>query len=240
MSTAEFGYRVSYPFRLASALGFALSLTLAVFGTTGAKARPQDPQLQVIDARGTSPVVTDPKSVAILAGTTAQSIQDTASLQDIAIDPATASAGASDADIAMSPAASLAELVEAVPVPATLPQDIECMAGAVYFEARSESLAGQLAVGRVIVARTASGRFPGSYCGVVMQHAQFSFIHGGTMPTINRSSHTWQNAVRIALIAHRGAWKSPAEGALFFHTARIHAVSGKTRIAQIDNHVFYR
>jgi N-acetylmuramoyl-L-alanine amidase len=240
MSTAEFGYRVSYPFRLASALGFALSLTLAVFGTTGAKARPQDPQLQVIDARGTSPVVTDPKSVAILAGTTAQSIQDTASLQDIAIDPATASAGASDADIARSPAASLAELVEAVPVPATLPQDIECMAGAVYFEARSESLAGQLAVGRVIVARTASGRFPGSYCGVVMQHAQFSFIHGGTMPTINRSSHTWQNAVRIALIAHRGAWKSPAEGALFFHAARIHAVSGKTRIAQIDNHVFYR
>ena len=240
MSTAEFGYRVSYPFRLASALGFALSLTLAVFGTTGAKARPQDPQLQVIDARGASPVVTDPKSVAILAGTTAQSIQDTASLQDIAIDPATASAGASDADIAMSPAASLAELVEAVPVPATLPQDIECMAGAVYFEARSESLAGQLAVGRVIVARTASGRFPGSYCGVVMQHAQFSFIHGGTMPTINRSSHTWQNAVRIALIAHRGAWKSPAEGALFFHAARIHAVSGKTRIAQIDNHVFYR
>lgn len=231
---------MSYPFRLASALGFALSLTLAVFGTTGAKARPQDPQLQVIDARGTSPVVTDPKSVAILAGTTAQSIQDTASLQDIAIDPATASAGASDADIAMSPAASLAELVEAVPVPATLPQDIECMAGAVYFEARSESLAGQLAVGRVIVARTASGRFPGSYCGVVMQHAQFSFIHGGTMPTINRSSHTWQNAVRIALIAHRGAWKSPAEGALFFHAARIHAVSGKTRIAQIDNHVFYR
>ncbi len=114
------------------------------------------------------------------------------------------------------------------------------MAGAVYFEARSESLAGQLAVGRVIVARTASGRFPGSYCGVVMQHAQFSFVHGGTMPTINRSSHTWQNAVRIALIAHRGAWKSPAEGALFFHAARVHAVSGKTRIAQIDNHVFYR
>lgn len=240
MSTAKFGYRVSYPFRLASALGFALSLTLAVFGTTGAKARPQDLQLQVIEGQGASPVVTDPKIVAILATSTAHSLQDTASLEDTAIDPATASDGASDADIAMSPAASLAELVELVPVPATLPQDIECMAGAVYFEARSESLAGQLAVGRVIVARTASGRFPGSYCGVVMQHAQFSFIHSGTMPTINRSSHTWQNAVRIALIAHRGAWKSPAEGALFFHAARIHAVSGRTRIAQIDNHVFYR
>ena len=192
MSTAQFGYRVSYPFRLASALGFALSLTLAVFGTTGAKARPQDPQLQVPDAQGASqsvgyaqgaaPVVTDPKSAAIPVDTTAQPLPDTA------IDPATVSAGATDADIAMSPAASLAELVDAVPIPATLPQDIECMAGAVYFEARSESLAGQLAVGRVIVARTASGRFPGSYCGVVMQHAQFSFVHGGTMPTIKCSS----------------------------------------------------
>jgi spore germination cell wall hydrolase CwlJ-like protein len=232
MFTAQFGYRVSYPFRLVSALGLALSLSLAAFGTTGAKARPQDPQLQVPDSKYNdvqmpSPVVTDPKTTP--TPTTPASIE-----------PAVESTGASDADIAMSPAASLAALVDAVPVPATLPQDIECMAGAVYFEARSESLAGQLAVGRVIVARTASGRFPGSYCGVVMQHSQFSFIHGGAMPAINRSSHTWQNAVRIALIADRGAWKSPAEGALFFHAARIGNVSGKTRIAQIDNHVFYR
>lgn len=227
---------MSYPFRLASALGFALSLTLAVFGTTGAKARPQDPQLQVNDAPlptsvlPSSPMsgVIDPKDAVPPTTTVAT------------IDPATAPSDASDADTAMSPAASLAELVAAVPVPETLPQDIECMAGAVYFEARSESLAGQLAVGRVIVARSASGRFPDSYCGVVMQHAQFSFIHGGAMPTINRSSHNWQNAVRIALIAHRGAWKSPVEGALFFHAARVHADAGKTRIAQIDNHVFYR
>ncbi|WP_428332772.1 cell wall hydrolase [Novosphingobium sp.] len=219
---------MSYPFRLASALGFALSLSLAVFGTSGAKARPQDPQLQVIDAPYASPVSIDPK-IAVTPATT-----------PVTIDPATSSPEAKDADIAMSPAVSLAELVNAVPVPETLPQDIECMAGAVYFEARSESLAGQLAVGRVIVARTASGRFPESYCGVVMQHAQFSFIHGCAMPVINRTSHNWLNAVRIALIAHRGTWKSPAEGALFFHAARIHADSGKTRIAQIDNHVFYR
>jgi spore germination cell wall hydrolase CwlJ-like protein len=221
---------VSYQFRLASAFGIALTLTFAVLGTTGAKARPQDPQMRVIDAQDASPVISDPHRVAMPADITAQP------LPDAAIDPATAS----EDDISMSPAASLAELVESIPVPASLPHDIECMAGAVYFEARSESLAGQLAVGRVIVARTESGRFPGSYCGVVLQHAQFSFVRGGNLPAIDRSSHTWQNAVRIALIAHRGAWKSPAEGALFFHAARVGPVSGKTRVARIDNHVFYR
>lgn len=145
-----------------------------------------------------------------------------------------------EADGAMPSASSLADLVAAVPVPTAISRDLECLAGAIYFEAKSESLAGQLAVGRVVVARTASGRFPASYCGVVMQHAQFSFVHGGVMPSIDRAGRAWQNALRIALIADRGAWKSPAEGALFFHAARIGAVAGKTRVARIDNHVFYR
>ena len=221
---------MSYQFRLASALGIALTLTFAVLGTTGAKARPQDPQMRVIDAQDASPVISDSKSVAMPADITAQP------LHDAAIDPATAS----EDDIAMSPAASLAELVDATPIPASLSHDIECMAGAVYFEAKGEGLAGQLAVGRVIVARTESGRFPASYCGVVLQHSQFSFVHGGNLPAIDRSSRTWQKAVRIALIAHHGAWKSPAEGALFFHAARVGPVAGKTRVARIDNHIFYR
>jgi N-acetylmuramoyl-L-alanine amidase len=221
---------VSYQFRLASVFGIALTLTFAVLGTTGAKARPQDPQMRVIDAQDASPVISDSKSVAMPVDITAQP------LHDAAIDPATAS----EDDIAMSPAASLAELVDATPIPASLSHDIECMAGAVYFEAKGEGLAGQLAVGRVIVARTESGRFPASYCGVVLQHSQFSFVHRCNLPAIDRSSRTWQKAVRIALIAHRGAWKSPAEGALFFHAKRVGPVAGKTRVAQIDNHVFYR
>jgi spore germination cell wall hydrolase CwlJ-like protein len=157
-------------------------------------------------------------------------------LHDAAIDPALAT----EADLMHINAASLPELVDLVAVPVAVPSEIECLAGAVYFEARSESLDGQLAVGRVIVARTQSGRFPASYCGVVYQPSQFSFIHRGTMPAINRSSRTWRNAVKIALIAHHAAWKSPAEGALFFRAARVGAVAGKTRIARIDNQVFYR
>lgn len=201
-------------------------MTLAVFGTSGAKARPQDPQLQVAEAQNPASPVASPA----LTDIPVQPLHDAVS------DPAVAT----EADITGFPAATLPELVDRVSLPTSLSPDIECLAGAVYFEAKSESLDGQLAVGRVIVARTESGRFPTSYCGVVMQHAQFSFIHGGTMPAIDHSSRTWRQAVKIALIAHHGAWKSPAEGALFFHAARVGPVSGKTRVARIDNHVFYR
>ncbi|MGV3511106.1 MAG: cell wall hydrolase [Novosphingobium sp.] len=143
-----------------------------------------------------------------------------------------------EADAAV--AASLAELVEETQVPSALSNELECLAGAVYFEAKSETLAGQLAVGRVIVARANSGRFPSSYCGVVYQPSQFSFVRGHGMPAINRDSRAWQTAVRIARIADEGLWKSPVEGAMFFHAAHVSPRWGKTRMARVDSHIFYR
>lgn len=137
-------------------------------------------------------------------------------------------------------ATSLADLVENTPAPEALSNELECLAGAIFFEAKGESLAGQLAVGRVVIARSQSGRFPASYCGVVYQPSQFSFIRGRSMPSINRSSRNWQNAVRIAVIADRGSWKSPVEGAMFFHAAHVSPRWGKARMAKIDGHIFYR
>lgn len=118
--------------------------------------------------------------------------------------------------------------------------ELKCLAGAIYFEARSESLEGQLAVGRVIVARAHSGRFPTSYCGVVYQPSQFSFVHRAAMPSVDTQSHFWLKAMALARIADAGSWQSPAEGALFFHVARVGNSAGMTRVAQIDHHVFYR
>lgn len=137
-------------------------------------------------------------------------------------------------------ASSLADLVENTQAPATLSDELECLAGAIFFEAKGESLAGQLAVGRVIIARSQSGRFPASYCGVVYQPSQFSFIRGRSMPAINRSGRQWQNALRVAVIADQGTWKSPVEGAMFFHAAHVSPRWGKARMAKIDGHIFYR
>ncbi|MDP3675195.1 MAG: cell wall hydrolase [Novosphingobium sp.] len=137
-------------------------------------------------------------------------------------------------------AGSLAQLVAATPTPTDLSNELACLAGAVYFEAKGETLAGQLAVGRVIVARAKSGRFPASYCGVVYQRSQFSFVRGQSMPAINKSGRAWTEAARIARIAHEGSWKSPVEGALFFHAKHVSPGWRLTRLARIDNHVFYR
>ncbi len=137
-------------------------------------------------------------------------------------------------------APTLASLVSAQPQPADLPRELNCLAGAIYFEAKSESLSGQLAVGRVVVARSKSGRFPNSYCGVVFQPSQFSFVRGGTMPGIARASRQWRNAVAIAQIAHEGSWRSPVEGALFFHASHVSPAWRLTRIARVESHVFYR
>lgn len=137
-------------------------------------------------------------------------------------------------------AASLSQLVAETPTPSDLSNELACLAGAIYFEAKGETLAGQLAVGRVIVARAKSGRFPASYCGVVYQRSQFSFVQGRGMPAINKAGRAWTEAARIARIAHEGSWKSPVEGALFFHAARVSPNWRLTRLARIDNHVFYR
>jgi len=121
-----------------------------------------------------------------------------------------------------------------------LTPELECLAGAIYFEAKSESLEGQLAVGRVVINRARSGRFPASYCGVVYQRSQFSFIRCGQMPAIDRASRLWQNAIAVAKIADANAYPSAAEGALFFHATSVSPNWRLTRVARVDNHVFYR
>ena len=149
--------------------------------------------------------------------------------------PADAAAGAD-----LAPAESLAELVARQPQPADLSRELNCLASAIYHEAKSETLNGQLAVGRVIVNRSKSGRFPDSYCGVVFQPSQFSFVRSGSLPAVPKASRQWKNAVAVAQIAHEGSWRSPVEGALFFHAAYVSPGWRLTRIARVDNHVFYR
>lgn len=137
-------------------------------------------------------------------------------------------------------ASSLAGLVGMQNVNGVLGREAHCLAGAVYFESKGESLAGQLAVAKVVMARASSGRFPSSLCGVVFQKSQFSFVRGKNMPPIDKNSRNWKNAVAISNIALSGSWKSPVEGALFFHARYVSPDWKLTRIGSVDNHIFYR
>lgn len=137
---------------------------------------------------------------------------------------------------------SLRELVSQIDSADQLSDDMQCLAGAVYFESRGEPLAGQLAVANVVINRSEDRRFPASYCGVVYQRAQFSFVKGGRMPRIRTGTAAWSRAKAIAQIAHDGLWESEAGDAVYFHAKYVRPAWSrrKERTAQIDTHIFYR
>jgi len=116
-----------------------------------------------------------------------------------------------------------------------------CLAKAVYFEARSESLEGQLAVAEVVLNRSRSGVYPSGICAVVTQHAQFSFIHAGRFPAPNTSSDAWHKALAIAEIARKHLATAVAPNVLWYHADYVAPAWGRqrTRVAQIGTHIFY-
>lgn len=136
--------------------------------------------------------------------------------------------------------ASLSEQVAALRSSTAGSRDLECLAVGVYFESKSEPLEGQLAVAHVIANRATSGRFPSTYCGVLFQRSQFSFVRGKSYPSIARSGRQWQNAVAIAKIVDSNLHASPVGKALFFHAKRVSPGWRLTRVASVGNHVFYR
>jgi spore germination cell wall hydrolase CwlJ-like protein len=136
---------------------------------------------------------------------------------------------------------TLAEAMASEPAEHGVDAQLECLAGAVYFEAKGEPLRGQLGVARVILNRARSGRFPATACAVVKQRGQFSFIRHGGFPPIARGSTAWRTALSIARAARDGNVESPAGKALFFHARSVSpGWRGVTRVAAIGNHVFYR
>jgi spore germination cell wall hydrolase CwlJ-like protein len=118
----------------------------------------------------------------------------------------------------------------------------DCLANAVYFEARGESLEGQLAVAEVVLNRSRSGRYPATWCGVVTQHAQFSFVRHGIIPAANRDSEAWKRAVAIARIAQQGANRMLAPNVLWYHANYVSPAWGRrlARSGVIGAHIFYR
>ncbi|HZY67779.1 MAG TPA: cell wall hydrolase [Devosia sp.] len=144
-----------------------------------------------------------------------------------------------DADVLLTPAAKRS-------VPA---QELNCLAEAVYFEARGESELGQLAVAQVVVNRTGSQAYPRSICGVVYQNqhkrnaCQFSFACDG-LPEVKSEAAAWQKAKHIAYrIAGGGEVKTALlRTATHYHATYVSPSWAKkmTRLSKIGSHIFYR
>ena len=138
-------------------------------------------------------------------------------------------------------ATQLADLVIAYAGTQTGDREMECLANAVYFEARSEPIEGQLAVAEVVLNRASSGRYPTDLCAVITQKAQFSFIQRGRVPRADRGSDAWRKAVAIASIARQKLAGNLPSSVLWYHATYVSPSWGKrlTKQTQIGLHIFY-
>jgi hypothetical protein len=126
-------------------------------------------------------------------------------------------------------------------------QDLQCLAQAVYYEARGESAEGQQAVAQVVLNRVRSPAFPKTVCAVVFQGAsvghgcQFSFACDGSMDD-RREPAAWRRAEAVATHALGGFVMAQVGKATHFHASRLGPdwSLGMVRVAQVGLHVFYR
>jgi N-acetylmuramoyl-L-alanine amidase len=135
-------------------------------------------------------------------------------------------------------------LVDKYATNAPLDEQTNCLATAVYFEARGESVEGQLAVARVVMNRAASGRYPPSWCAVVKQPYQFSFVnpHTGQFPQADTGSDAWQKAEAVAELAVANVVPSVSPDVLWYHADYVAPSWGHrlNMVEKIGAHIFYR
>jgi spore germination cell wall hydrolase CwlJ-like protein len=135
-------------------------------------------------------------------------------------------------------------LVDRFGTGATLSEEENCIAVAVYHEARGESLEGQVAVARVIMNRAASGKYPSSWCATVKQPWQFSFVNprNGQFPYTDLQSAAWRKAVGVTRLAVANAVESVPTDCLWYHADYVSPSWGRrlNRVSQIGTHIFYR
>jgi spore germination cell wall hydrolase CwlJ-like protein len=135
-------------------------------------------------------------------------------------------------------------LVDKFSAGAPMTDEANCVAVAVYHEARGESLEGQLAVAKVIMNRAASGKYPTSWCGVVKQPWQFSFVNprSGYMPGVDQASASWRKALGVTRLAIANAVSTVPGDCLWYHADYVAPSWGRrlTRVEKIGAHIFYR
>jgi spore germination cell wall hydrolase CwlJ-like protein len=138
----------------------------------------------------------------------------------------------------------------ATPLPAEAfsPQQQQCLASGIYFEARGESVRGQAAVAQVILNRVRNPSYPKTICDVVYQNedwrnrCQFSFACDNIKDRIRSDEH-WNTAREVAMAVTAGKiWLTEVGSATHYHAVYVRPNWAKTmkKVGRIGLHVFYR
>jgi spore germination cell wall hydrolase CwlJ-like protein len=142
-------------------------------------------------------------------------------------------------------------------VPNWDPLQLDCLAKGIYYEARGETVKGQVAVARVIMNRVRHHSFGNTPCKVLNQAnmvkvvneegeqqtvkvCQFSYMCEERNP-VNKNSGVYQTALKIAhdVLLHDAHADMLPKNTLFFHNVNVNPNWGYKRVAVIGNHVFY-
>ena len=122
-----------------------------------------------------------------------------------------------------------------------------CLAEALYFEARGESIRGQFAVAEVILNRVDSTRFPNSLCGVINQgtgkkyQCQFTYTCDGKEEVIHEK-RAYERVAKVARAAMDGIADEMTSGATHYHTKAVRPSWSRVykETARIGVRIFYR
>jgi spore germination cell wall hydrolase CwlJ-like protein len=125
--------------------------------------------------------------------------------------------------------------------------ELDCLARAVYYEARSESVEGQKAVAEVVINRVRDSRFPKTICEVVYQGryretgCQFTFTCDGSLHH-RPSGEAWDRARAVALNVTLGFSAPVTNKATHYHTDYVNPYwkAGMVQTNVIGTHIFYR
>jgi spore germination cell wall hydrolase CwlJ-like protein len=123
----------------------------------------------------------------------------------------------------------------------------ECLAEALYFEARGETVRGMFAVGEVILNRVDNNSYPNTLCNVINQGTgrkygcQFTYTCDGKAEVVAEPG-SWERVGKVARILLDGVPRQLTGGATHYHTKAVNPSWAQRfpRTATIGSHHFYR
>jgi spore germination cell wall hydrolase CwlJ-like protein len=136
--------------------------------------------------------------------------------------------------------------------------DIIWLAKNVYFEARNQGVAGQIAVAQVTLNRVNDRRFPNTVREVVTQGLTKKSWRGNIYPIKNKCQFSWYcdgkedkitnwqafNKIKKMILTYTTSYSiiDITEGATHYHADYIYPdwADTKTKTIEIEDHIFYR
>ncbi len=119
-------------------------------------------------------------------------------------------------------------------------QQVQCLATAIYYEARGEPDLGKKSVGHVIMNRTKSGKYPNDVCSVILQKKQFSFVKNrkNLLTPPNNPAYNKILVMAEEIFHNHEVLVDPTNNALYFHANYVRPNWKKQIKFKIGNHVF--